>query len=493
MAGRNPTVVTPQGAGDKLDYKPLSVLAVAGLSLAVLFAVVVALSALFALLKGEPFFLPSWSVMVPAAAAVLCGLGLWEIYNSEGTREGARMARWGIGVSLVVGAGYFTYQTFTGLAIIQQANRFMLEKDTESGFFPLLTGTKEQVMKAFLFTLPPGSERDSRPENPKEMARLDEPGPQGPKGLLTMFRENSLVRLLQLNTTSAKVEALGVRDWGYENGSYKIVRTYRISTEDGVYEVTMAVSSIEPAPGAKRTWRVDWAGGPKLEAISRTPLGEKKQGWRQRAYEFLNDSRWAFFENLRARRGMEAWLATQRPEDRESLLALANAARSGRPLLAVAGVALPLDEKDETVLLKTFLPEYRPLEQAADYFKGLAEVRYPHAETREAIIKSARSALATERLPMVAFKRTSPDDMAPVAIKNGEVLVTEAFEWSVPLPVAPGSRAEVLLIGQVVLAASEKLDPAAPGSEQQWRVVSVEITRAAIGQPKQAGPALGPQ
>src|SRR5262249_57105995 len=100
----------PAVAGDVIDYKPLSLLAVAGLAVAVVFTSVVLVSAVIALLKGEPFFLPEWIVVVPLGAAVLSGLGLWEVSSSEGTRAGAALARWGLWISILVGVGYFTYE-----------------------------------------------------------------------------------------------------------------------------------------------------------------------------------------------------------------------------------------------------------------------------------------------------------------------------------------------------------------------------------------------
>src|SRR5436309_12808115 len=115
MAERNPTFA-PAVAGDVIDYKPLSLLAVAGLSVAVFFTLGVLVSGIVALLKGEPFFLPEWIIVVPVGAAILSGLGLWEVSSSERTRAGAALARWGLWISILVGVGYFTYEGSTGLA-----------------------------------------------------------------------------------------------------------------------------------------------------------------------------------------------------------------------------------------------------------------------------------------------------------------------------------------------------------------------------------------
>src|SRR5205823_3494723 len=192
-----------------------------------------------------------------------------------------------------------------------------------------------------LFTMDGAQRSTVRLENPATLEFLDQPQGNSAKGRLTMFLECPLARVLrQSPAASVKVEPLGVKDWAYENGSYKIVRTYRITTEDGVYEITLLVSSQEAsAEGEKRKWKVEPVSLMQpLQPISRTPAGQKKQHLRMKAYEFLYDKKWGFFNNLTRRRGMELWLATQPPSEREALLAQAKGIRQRTPLVAVAGV-----------------------------------------------------------------------------------------------------------------------------------------------------------
>src|SRR5437764_1266419 len=134
MAAPN-TTQTPPAPAETIDYKPLSLFAVAGLTLGVIYGIILVITGLAALLKAEPFFLPGWLLFLPLLAAALAGAGLWEIYSSEGTRAGVRLARWGLGLSIVLALCYITYTTFTGLAVVSQANRFMLEKGPDAGFF----------------------------------------------------------------------------------------------------------------------------------------------------------------------------------------------------------------------------------------------------------------------------------------------------------------------------------------------------------------------
>ena len=100
---------------------------------------------------------------------------------------------------------------------------------------------------------------------------------------------------------------------------------------------------------------------------------------------------------------------------------------------------------------------------------------------------AALAALAPEKLPSAAFRRMPPDDLVPYEVKNGEVHVTQPFEWL--LSVTDGrNRRDVLILGQVVLAASARLDPNSADADAQWRVLSVEVLRAVPVVPKGPGP-----
>ena len=57
MAEHNPIYV-PDATTETIQYKPLSLLAVAGLVLGILFSIVLALFAADALSRGQPLFLP---------------------------------------------------------------------------------------------------------------------------------------------------------------------------------------------------------------------------------------------------------------------------------------------------------------------------------------------------------------------------------------------------------------------------------------------------
>jgi hypothetical protein len=483
MIQRNPTY-TPDVA-ETLDYKPLSLLAVAGLALAAGYTTLLLIGATAAQIKGEPFFEPflvgAWAIVLPIGGAVLSGLALWEIHSSEGTRAGTVLAKWGLGLSLVTGLGYFTYQTFTELAILQQANRFLLEKDEASGFFPRLQGTDGDVRTAFGFTRGDFTDRSARPESAEETKQLDLPTSNNPKGLLTQFLEQSLVRAIHISAPgTVKIEPSAVLNWAFDNRAYQITRIYRIATDEALYEVPITVWSIEPlGEGEKRRWKVDWQPhyGAPLQPLSRTDLGKKRQVLRQRALEFLSFSQTGWFSILKRRETLEAYLGTRPVADRKELRARAAAIHERTPLVALVGAGLPpLRAQAEEQLKTLFLPHYWPLNKTADYFKVDSMRAYDPVLLARAK-DAARQALTSERLPLLPL-RVLQDEQAACELKNGEMLVSYQVEMVPNLFTATKAGPDMLLLLKAVVAAPEHLDPATSEASQPWRVKSVEFVRA---------------
>src|SRR5207249_1690816 len=92
-------VLAPEPAGTEAAYRPISGLAIAGFTLACLYQVVVGVSMAVAVRQGVPLFLPIGTFLLPIGGALLCFLAQRHIRNSEGTRAGLRLARWGLWLS----------------------------------------------------------------------------------------------------------------------------------------------------------------------------------------------------------------------------------------------------------------------------------------------------------------------------------------------------------------------------------------------------------
>ncbi len=280
-------VVAPQPPAELQAYRPLSGLAIAGLALACVFTGLVGIGAVVALAQGAPFLLPVWALGMAVVAAVLCFLAQRQIRNSEGTQAGLALARWGFWLSVFAGTGFFAYRSFTELALKQQADAFLRQLGADAGFFPLLQQGKdkpEQIDQAFLLTQAPG-DRTTRPE---DLARIfNRPGPKGPVGMLTMFRDHFLVRAIVRNGDKAKFEALELQDWAYERNSYKMLRRYKITTAEAVFDVQLGVASSEGEAGSTRKWMVIFP--PQGLTVTLTPLGQALEKAGASAHQFFSD------------------------------------------------------------------------------------------------------------------------------------------------------------------------------------------------------------
>jgi hypothetical protein len=282
-----PPDLTRLPVADEIAYQPLSGWAVAGFGLGALFAVLVGLATIIALVQGAPMFLPVWSVALAAVGIVLSLIGQKQIQSSEGTRAGAKLARIGIWLSLISGLSYISYYYVTGLALQSQANAFLMERgDSDSGFFPILReGATDpaKLNEAFLLTLP-ATQRGARPDNDEEMIKRYDVGnlKEGTPGLLSQFKYgkspglNGVLPRVFFGKQAKDIEvtSLGVQDWTYEQKSYKVKRNYRIKTPEVEMEVTLLVASTEAeSAGRGRKWYVNLSAS---ELVNRqtTPLGD---------------------------------------------------------------------------------------------------------------------------------------------------------------------------------------------------------------------------
>ncbi len=262
---------TTNPAGELPVYRPVSGLAIAGLVLAGLFAGLVVLSAGVALAQGAPMFFPDWIVILPLGGAGLSFLAQKNIRDSEGTRAGLGLTRWGIGLSVFAGLGYFAYQYFTGLALTQQANEFLMVQEADAGFFPhVRAGTPAEINAAFLLTLPESSRGNIDPKNLRKMALVhDRAGGREKIGPLSQFRDHFLIRAMARPDKDITVEPRGVQAWVYEKNGYKVVRNYRITTPEMIFDILVPVQSTE---GEQRKWFVAFP-QTQIRNATLTPLG----------------------------------------------------------------------------------------------------------------------------------------------------------------------------------------------------------------------------
>jgi len=283
-------ILTPQGTEDSGSYRPVSGLAIAGLALSALYAALVVVSAVAALIQRAPFFLSSWMIFLAIGGVILSGLAMWHIRKAEGTRAGLKVARWGLWLSVVTGSVYTAYAVGTRAAVTQQANYFLTVPGEDSGFFPLLE--KGELTRAFLLTYPYTRRAGSDPDNDDAMrAQFDTPLGPNPTGYLSQFLKNNLIRCLyqaHREKGEVHVEPGGVKSWDYTAKGYRVDRKYRITTPEVILDVVMVVQSSESdSPGGGRKWFVVMPES-GYAALERTPAGRKMHELRQKAGEFVD-------------------------------------------------------------------------------------------------------------------------------------------------------------------------------------------------------------
>jgi hypothetical protein len=277
-----PSTQTPS---EPLAYQPISGWAITGFAIGSLFALLVVVSAIAALIQGAPFFYPMWVIGIAVVGVVVSLFGQRHVQSSEGTRAGAKLARWGLRLSVISGLMYTSYYYVTRYTIQVQANDFVMEMKDDAGFIPRVregvAGTDPthltQLNTAFLLTRAP-NDRSARPDNEKSMRQnYDAPEKDGKPGQLTQFRDSALPRILykQLGK-EAEITPLAVLDWRYEKRSYKVVRSYRIKTKETEVDFVLAVYSVEAeTAGEGRKWFVNLReSGPLLTSKGPTPLGD---------------------------------------------------------------------------------------------------------------------------------------------------------------------------------------------------------------------------
>ena len=298
---------------EPLVYRPVSGLALAGFGLGSLFAILVLLSTLAALVQGAPIFLPFWFYFgMPVLAGFICFLALGRIRNAEDTLAGAALARWGLWLSVLLGVTYIVYTWVTGLALAKQADDFlMINSGEDSGFFPRLMNSgkiRTDLYQAFLFSLPATSRGGSKAENEERiLLQYDQPGKDGEPGTLSAFSKHPLVLLLSRNPDTITIEPLGLVEWKYDLNSYYVMRNYKITTPELEIEAAIPAQSTEGiGEGEQRKWFVPMNRMPRFTSVKTTALGKKLLELRLNSKAFLEKWRTDFAQGTAIPKYQEA-------------------------------------------------------------------------------------------------------------------------------------------------------------------------------------------
>ncbi len=324
-------------------YRPLSLVALAGFGLAVLYAAVIGVSSLVALFNRAPLLLPTALFLVPLAAAVLSWVGRNQVRASEGTRSGAALALWGIRLSLICGLLYAGYVAGTYFAVRQQAIALADQ------WMDLLRN--DELARAYRLTILPAV----RPADDARLlaeieGRYNDEAPQAMSW--NRFRQSEFRALFRQGGQAVQAQPLGVTEWDFDKGTYQVMVRYRIATPDLTCEAVVALAgSRAPAEEYEgREWQV-LADRSRIEpeTVRMTPQGEQRARAAMEARSFAdkwvrsvteNRDQDSITENLN-----QAWLGTLPAAERPAAAqVLPRSLVCGLP--ALSGTAVLGGEKD---------------------------------------------------------------------------------------------------------------------------------------------------
>jgi hypothetical protein len=467
-------------------YRRISGLAIASLTVALLFALCLLLGAITGFRDHSPLLLPVWLQMLPVIAAVLALAALYLIRHSEGTLAGARMAGWGWWLAVILGLGYWAYYGATYLAVVQQAETFTLawlEKMANRKFPAALLDTQEPATRLKI--------------NPEDVQRINTSfgriaqllnRESVPVRASDVLRNMDVGRILNQGGPESKIAPLGVFDWEYKEGTYTVRRLYQITTREGEWRAKVTVRGMESRtnefPG--RQWYVvanetalatEGNMAPKLSAE-----GEKVGELSRQAANFIQ----SWHAKLVDRKLAEAYLDTRPPGERAEL-------RAGyeRGLVLAAFIAAPalVGPVPEVVLLRATMPLDSELGcelYLNGYFDAFTRRALLHAEDfyvedqalQPLVIRGINRLLGSreEGPPCVGTTGAGTSSRYPWNYDEHTGRFQISYEVKLAFPPVPGSLSPY--VGLVVITLLG--EPASTDSQQQptWQVLRVDLVGA---------------
>jgi hypothetical protein len=275
--------ITPLGAMPSLEepmvYRPLSVVAIIGFCVSLLFVLCLSIFVIFALFTRSPFMPSAVIFVIPLFAVIICLLARQQVRGSEGTLSGEKLANWGIGLSAIVTLLFGAYYLATAFAIRQQAADF-----ADQWIEGLKSG---DPIQAYWYLIPPEKRVDvPLPKTPADSANLRASfevvfnNPNAPIMRYSEFRRGEVMSLFRTGGDKVRqqirVERTGVGDPDYVKGTYEVAVHYRVHTPDMVQDLKVMVTGKEsPTDFEGRQWYVEGKTTNFPEAGTLTELGRQ--------------------------------------------------------------------------------------------------------------------------------------------------------------------------------------------------------------------------
>src|SRR5579884_1276613 len=174
-------------------YQPLSLLAMAGFGLSVVYALAVLVGGAVSLAGHIPWLMPYWTFLIPIAVLVVCWAARTRIVNSEGTLSGLAFTTWGSRLAILFSITYAAYYIATFLAVRGPAI------DIADDFFQKIKNG--QLEQAFILSQDTNSKNMSTEAMRDQIqGRFNQPmgGVSAAPGTYSRFCQERFVRFLQM-------------------------------------------------------------------------------------------------------------------------------------------------------------------------------------------------------------------------------------------------------------------------------------------------------
>jgi hypothetical protein len=289
------------------------VLGTIGLALAGL-TTLVGLFGLVTCSATSPWLLP-WPVWILVGAALLmCWLASSRIAASEGTLGGAALARWGVGLVLFFTLNYGAYYLSSIYAVRAQG------RECTDEFLELVKASDKEPFKlyeAFARTMTHGARH--RVTDLRRAVEVESNAGQGiTGGAYSTFVLNTTVRLVQTFGEDAKYEKIGTAE-EHDKGGYRVRVTYRVTGKLGVADFDLFAFGEESIDGAvvRRQWHIEVIPVP-MEAMANNFRSTDEGRGMIVAISSSKNLAQQWLDEISAHRIEGAYLATVAPDERRA-------------------------------------------------------------------------------------------------------------------------------------------------------------------------------
>jgi hypothetical protein len=472
----DPTTFPEEHVREPLIYRPISGFAIAAIIVAVSYALIVLLACIAGLSEATPVLLSPWLQVLAVIGAGLAIAAWVQIHRSEGTVAGMKLALSSLILSAFFGLGYGAYYVATYLAIRYQADTFV------QGWFHKLQEGK--INTAFLLTQDPAQRKNVNPEDEEGInARFPAAGMARQmlgKTPLEVFRENKVVHIVFQGGPSTRITPLGVKDWAYEAGAYRVMRTYQIDTDEGAFEAQVIVKGTQSKTREYegRQWSIT-TGGLKLDHEEVSARGKEILALNEQTNQFLEEWGNKLVSNLLE----EAFLDTREPAERTRLARQYDSRRAALPVLAL-GITTVAPWAGANFLVLTTSPEFDELARQlllpgyAEQFHRLAilktdKFRAGDVEVRDQILTAVKGMFAPVRMGEPRLLALKPGYISGYQTWKVDNAGRVQLPHDCRLSIGVGGKFKYSALATITLVS----DPGAltAGRKPGWRVVSVEL------------------